>query len=379
MTFHPRLEPKLDENGEITHKACVGATPCLYFGDELQPREAFTEKGAPGRKTRLHNRCKACLLAAGHAKKDAIYGADRPKKMRKVATDRLDDEIIKFAEEFRPVSCRQIYYGLVSLRLPDGSSLIGKSEKAYEKIVDRAVVLRENGRLEYGWIVDHTRSIRRPNMYAGIVHMLECAAGGYRLDPWEDQDCRIQIWLEKDALVDVFYGITAEYGVPLLVARGYSSATFVKKAADEINADDKPMYVYYFGDHDPSGWDARRDVREKLEMHGCKLAGFKDVAVTPDQIDSEELSTRETKLNDKRAPAFMKAFAHIHNGESVDIDAIHPTRLREMISDCITQHIDQAEWDATLEKQEEEKSKLDSLADKVEDEGVESLDEFLST
>ncbi len=51
----------------------------------------------------------------------------------------------------------------------------------------------------------------------------------------------------------------------------------------------------------------------------------------PEQIVSMDLPTRPTKRTDSRAKGF--------EGESVEVDAIPPKTLRQIASNCITQHV----------------------------------------
>ena len=66
----------------------------------------------------------------------------------------------------------------------------------------------------------------------------------------------VEVWCEKDALAGVLMEETEVYDVPLMVARGYSSISFLHSAAMAIKAIGKPAYIFHFGDLDPSGVDA---------------------------------------------------------------------------------------------------------------------------
>lgn len=55
------------------------------------------------------------------------------------------------------------------------------------------------------------------------------------------------------------------------------------------------------------------------------------------------LPTRPTKKDDKRARNFK--------GESVELDAMPPDALRQLVRDCITQHIEPGAW-AALQRTE---------------------------
>jgi hypothetical protein len=118
------------------------------------------------------------------------------------------------------------------------------------------VWLRRNGKLPYDWLADNTRWQRKPRSYNNISEALEQTAQFYRKNLWADADCYVEVWLEKDALAGVVFPVTAAFDVPLMVARGYASLSFLHSAAEYINSLDVPAYIYHFGDFDPSGVNA---------------------------------------------------------------------------------------------------------------------------
>ena len=201
--------------------------------------------------------------------------------------------------------------------------VIEKTEEAYHLVGRQLVKLRKSGDLPFGWIADNTRWQRKPNTYSDLETMLRRISRFYRRQLWDNQDAYVEIWLEKDALSGVLYDVTREFDVPLMVTRGYPSLTFMHSAADKINEINKPTHIYYFGDHDPSGVDIPRKVRQTLEEFDCEFE-FECVAVTPDQISSMNLLTRPTKKSDSRSKGF--------EGESVEVDAIHPDDLRALVA-----------------------------------------------
>jgi hypothetical protein len=114
--------------------------------------------------------------------------------------------------------------------------------------------------MPYGWITDGTRYRQHPNTFSGIGAALEYSARTYHKALWDDSDVYVEVWREKDALSGVIYPITSLYDVSLMVARGYSSLSFLAASADEIMTIGKPAYIYHLGDYDPSGQDAARKV-----------------------------------------------------------------------------------------------------------------------
>ncbi len=64
----------------------------------------------------------------------------------------------------------------------------------------------------------------------------------------------VEVWLEKEALAGVLVPtVVEECGLNLHVTRGYASVSYLQSAADFIQRDGRPTYVYLLTDFDPSG------------------------------------------------------------------------------------------------------------------------------
>ena len=118
--------------------------------------------------------------------------------------------------------------------------------------------------------------------------------------------------------------VTDEYDVPLMVSRGYASLSFLHSAAENMEAEDRPCFIYHFGDFDPSGVNAAEKIDETLnELAPTAEIHFQRVAVTPEQIARLDLPTRPTKTTDTRSKSWGGG------DESVELDAIEPDTLRD--------------------------------------------------
>ncbi len=249
-----------------------------------------------------------------------------------------------------PMTVRQVFYRLVGL------GLIAKTETEYKHTVVRLLgEMRLSGDLPYGWIADHTRWMRKPQPFGGLHAALRRTAETYRRALWADQDAYVEIWLEKDALDGVLSEVTAQYDVPLMVTRGYPSLSFLHEAASAIASQPKLAYLYYFGDHDPSGVDISRVVETRIREFSPKSPlHFERVAVLPEQIARWDLPTRPTKAGDSRGTSFV--------GGSVEVDAIPPKTLRGLVTGCIEQHIDQERLEKTQSIERMERTSLIELS-----------------
>src|SRR5262249_51853958 len=123
--------------------------------------------------------------------------------------------------------------------------VIEKSEHGYTKVQTDLTLLRRAGDLPYDWLADNTRWQRKPTTFASPEQALLDTAKFYRKDLWVDADAYVEVWLEKDALAGVIYPTTSMYDVPLMVARGYASLSFLHSAAEYINDLSVPTYIYH--------------------------------------------------------------------------------------------------------------------------------------
>ena len=270
----------------------------------------------------------------------------------------IRDAICAVVQEENPVTVRQVFYRLVS------AGVIGKTESEYKATVVRLLTeMRLAGTIPFDAVADNTRWIRRPLTFPSMSSALHSAAETYRRSLWDDQDVAVGVWLEKDALAGVLYQVTWEWDVPLLVTRGYPSVTFLHEASQDLARLGKPAHLYYFGDHDPSGLDIPRNVEDRLREFAPEVEiHFECVAVTEDQIREWDLPTRPTKKTDSRSKGFR--------GESVEVDAIPPAKLRTLTQGVIERHVDQGRLDAVLEEQREERDLLIDMADKFDADGA---------
>jgi hypothetical protein len=264
---------------------------------------------------------------------EAAYPASQIKRHRatKAEIERRRDSFFEIVSEMRPMTVRQVFYQ-ASVR-----GIVDKSEAGYNKVQNDLVEMRRAGVLPYAWLADNTRWQRKPRTYHNVEEALRDTARLYRKALWPDADAYVEVWLEKDALSGVVYPVTSLYDVPLMVARGYASLSFLNSAAEFINSLDVPVWIYHFGDFDPSGVNAGEKIEETLiEMAPEAEIHFERVAVTLKQIAAWNLPTRPTKQSDTRA----KGFGDI----SVELDAIAPSRLRGLVKEAIEQQLPPAQF-----------------------------------
>jgi hypothetical protein len=261
----------------------------------------------------------------------AVYGTSALKRSRRTNAElhELDLAICHVCAEDHPLSVRGVFYRVMS------AGAVEKTEKAYAAVQREVLKLRRSGVLPYEWIADGTRwQVKQPS-WDTAQDALDDAVSSYRRALWHNQDVYIEVWSEKDAIASIVSQITDKWDVPLMIARGFASESFLWSTANTIRnqaVDGREIVIYQLGDHDPSGLAAWEHVQTRLAEFADVDIHFERLAVTVDQIRQYSLPTRPTKTTDSRAKNFV--------GESVEVDALTTSDLREIIEDAITAWID---------------------------------------
>jgi hypothetical protein len=237
--------------------------------------------------------------------------------------------------------------------------LIDKTDKEYNNVAQRLTLrLRREGRVDYNHIADGSRFAYRTRSVDSVDDALARTAQTYRRSLWSDAPVYVEVWSEKDAISGVLWEELRQYDVPLLIARGFSSETFVWQSAQDIRRVGKPTFLYHFGDHDPSGVAAGEDIARKVQEFAAPVqVTFVRAAVTPQQIAEMNLPTRPTKSSNHSAN---------WEGESVEVDAIRPRELRRIARELVEQHVDQHALQVLRNVEAEERELFERMREAVE-------------
>ena len=181
--------------------------------------------------------------------------------------------------EIQPCSVRQVFYQAVV------RGLVEKTELAYEKVQRALVGCGAKG--EYALRLDRRRHPLDPE--ADDLHSLEVGAPAHR--PHLPQGvmgrlARLRRGLDGEGrAAGVVLRSSTPFDVPLMVARGFASLSFLASAAEYMDGLDKQVFVYQLGDHDPSGVAAAATIESTLrELAPSADITFERLAVTPAQI-----------------------------------------------------------------------------------------------
>jgi len=257
--------------------------------------------------------------------------------------------------DFR-LSLRQIYYQLVARQV------ITNCEASYKMLSRLCTIGRDEGLLSEDCFTDRLRIVDKPSMWTDLADFIHVVKTTYRRDPWFDQENYVEIWSEKDALRTVFYTITYGYGVPLLIVRGQVSRTAIYEAHNRFSEkikNGKMCYLFYFGDFDPSGLAIYNSLVKRLRDFGdCgRHIIFERIALTGDQIDQYKLPQDPAKKTDPNYRRFVLEYGD----NVVELDALPPDALMQMIRDAIKDLIDYAAWVRSSEMELKEKETIQNI------------------
>lgn len=254
------------------------------------------------------------------------------------------------------VSVRQLYYRFVA------ADLIPNSQKSYNRIQNIITNARYAGMIDWDAIEDRNREAKRPNEFESGASALAMLTENFRLNRWEGQPFYVEIWVEKAALAGILATVSDVFHVTMMVNRGYSSASAMKESADRIRfrsgSTARPV-VIYLGDHDPSGEDMVRDIRERLVEFGCpQWLDIRKLALTMAQVEEYKCPPNPAKVTDSRAAAYIDKFGD----SSWELDALPPDTLEDMLADTVKSYIDKGKMDAIITRENQIKVALKKAA-----------------
>lgn len=291
------------------------------------------------------------------------YGASTANRRARATQGEMADRhaaLIRITARIQPASVRAVFYQA------SVHGIVGKDEAGYRRVQRDLVVLRQAGRIPFGWIVDGTRWMRKPTSYDGLAEALDETARTYRRALWRRAPAYCEIWLEKDALSGTIFPVTSRYDVPLMVARGYASLSFLHAAAEAIAADARPVVILHLGDFDPSGVDAGRKIEQTLREYAPDAdITFRRLAVNEEQIEAYGLPTRPTKPTDSRARRWGER-------ASVELDAMDPNVLRALVQAEIEALLPADELEVLEQAEVSERDLLQAIAQHYAEQGNEA-------
>lgn len=266
----------------------------------------------------------------------------------------INGVIDEYSKQGYELTLRQAYYQLVA------RGYIENNERSYKNIGSLINDGRLAGLIDWNSITDRTRNLRNRSHWDRPQDVIYSAKYSYLLDKWKGQPNYVEVWVEKDALVDIVGQACHPIDTPYFSCRGYTSQSEMWTAAQRFirqkNRDNR--YIIHLGDHDPSGIDMTRDIQERLEMFGADVY-VKRVALTMNQVNTYNPPPNPAKITDSRCGKYIDQYGE----ESWELDALEPQMLVNLITNEVTVLRDDEIYQAVCDREKQEKGELQKLAD----------------
>lgn len=273
----------------------------------------------------------------------------------KVVIDQANQIIREYGAQGFDLTLRQLYYQFVS------RDLIANSQKEYKRLGDIVNNARLAGLIDWDHITDRTRNLRSLGHWGSPAAIILSALDSFQTDKWASQAHRVEVWIEKDALVGVVAGVCNRLDVPFFSCRGYTSQSEMWEAGQRMLRhfrDGKRPRIIHLGDHDPSGIDMSRDIQERIELFtGGQFTKscFVRIALNRDQIDQYAPPPNPAKTTDSRYETYIAK----HGDESWELDALDPRVISTLIQDQVMRWRNESAWTKAVKAEAEMRKDLE--------------------
>lgn len=311
------------------------------------------------------------------------YEAWSPGADARAVVDQANAIITDLRGQGYTLTLRQLYYQFVK------AGLIPNTMRSYKRLGDIVTKGRLAGLIDWSAIEDRTRNLAGGDGATWEpADLVRYYGEQFDISHWDGQAVRVEVWVEKEALAGVIGDAADRWRVPWFSCRGYVSASEMWVAAQRVRKHIRAgqrVLILHLGDHDPSGIDMTRDMRDRLtafiatDWHRAELAGRSDVttfaeidqhirkhlaefpfgtrdalgeidhfvgfelrriALNADQIEEFQLAPNPARLSDSRAVSYIERFGD----ESWELDALDPSTLVGLIDTHIEPLIDTDLW-----------------------------------
>lgn len=281
----------------------------------------------------------------------------RPNRETEELLGVADAIIQEYEAQGLDLTLRQLYYQFVA------RDVIPNTDRDYKRLAALVSRGRMAGLLSWTAIQDRTRNLMGLGTQSSPAAAVRRLAASYRRDLWADQLCRLEVWIEKEAMVGPIQGICNELRVDFFACRGYNSQSEQWRAgrrfANYVSRGQRPI-VLHLGDHDPSGLDMTRDNRERLEVFAGVPIQVIRIALNMDQIEEVKPPPNPAKDTDARFDDYAATYG---TRSSWELDSLSPRYIRDLIDRSVRSFRDDAVWDSSLARELSEVQQLEHFAD----------------
>jgi hypothetical protein len=263
--------------------------------------------------------------------------------------------IAEYAAQGFVLTLRQTFYQFVA------RALIANQLSEYKRLGHIIRDARRAGLIDWDAIEDRTRNLATWRSYRNPKDAIGATARGYAEDLWRGQPRRVEAWIEKEALTGVIEPACARWRLPSFPARGNGSDSELYRAGVRFAAmrlEGVDPLVLYLGDHDPTGLDATRDVRDRLEMFANGPVEVRRIALNIDQVERYRPPANPAKETDSRYADYVREFGT----DCWELDALDPAVIDALIEAEITSVVDPNAWSSAVAEETANNAIIEDIA-----------------
>jgi hypothetical protein len=262
------------------------------------------------------------------------------------------NEIIRdYEAQGYKLTLRQLYYQFVS------RDYIPNTHKSYKRLGSIINDARLAGMVDWSAIEDRTRNVKSMLHLDDPADAVQTIRDQYGIDMWSNQDYRVEVWIEKEALTGVIASTCSELDVPYFACKGYVSQSEQWRAGRRFRGVD--TIILHLGDHDPSGIDMTRDNSDRLTMFARDVDNpeVRRIALNMDQVDQYDPPPNFAKMTDSRFSEYSRNYGN----ESWELDALEPSVLNTLIFNEVDKIRDMDLWQERVDQLAADIAVLDDI------------------
>lgn len=285
-----------------------------------------------------------------------------------------------YAHAGRGLTLRGLYYRLVA------TGQIPNSQNEYKRLGAALTDARYDGTFPVNWLEDGGRTVGRTRWWAqpyadrAIEEAKSEINGMHRRlvfsGRWCEQPQLVYVWVEKQALANVFAPVCNRLQVGLFACKGYPSVSALAQFRDQLAEAVQPwveeVHVLYFGDHDPDGFQIPRSAEDslwKLGIHKAldgRVLEFHRVALNMEQINEFNPPPFPAKRTSSR---FQRYYSEHGVQDAWELDALEPEVLENLIRANVENRWNRAIWDDLSQTVREERDRFKAQLKDLMDSG----------
>lgn len=265
------------------------------------------------------------------------------------------------------LSNRQVFYQFVRR---------GWCDNVYNRYLEINTTIRIGryaGELDWDRTEDRSRSTDINAHWNSPEDVLRACAESYAEDKWATQAVRVEVAVEKDALVGIIGDVCRKLDVPCGSARGFDSLSQKYQTAQRIAGYGQPTVILYLGDHDPSGLEMNQSLAftlgelapdaeikiERIALTWDQCLELPEYSRVPVKVGSIDPGTGKKILGDPRTNKYISEYGEF----GWELDSLEPDDLTTLVETAVAEHRDDELWAAAVEQEEQGRQQLQRLAE----------------